>query len=491
MDFTNSPPEWQNNGEEPSQSLKESGFTPGYKPPASFFNWFWSKVGKCLSEIQNKMLGQKRLTELPSATKEYTFDSNTEFTAVERCTLGLVTEGSDKFLRVTTADDSGNKYALAQLNFADIGQNADTFAVEMDTRMPGGRWYVSVVDLSKRPGESDKISYDTAGVAFSCGTKDGTNYNVNNTDVFGNTFVNAWLRMRLVIDVTAKTATYEIKDRSTNTLMASGTVSFRDSDTDKITGIELYSYTQTTIDIDNLKIVAGYNVEENVLYSVGADETYDTYAYFDGKPICISSQTDIKVLKENSHAHSNKNVLDDISSSDVSNWNNKANINSPTFTGTPQAPTPDTSDNSTRIATTAFVLNKIQEILSLSGIVTLKSISINFSWSLGSHGSDVVSCTFQYTNMQNEDITDWYTDISECSFENIASTTVRALWVGISKYNKSILKVILADGTATDAGSSSLPEGYDFTCVARSLTRPSSYSGLYTLSDGSVVAQND
>lgn len=389
MDFTNSPPEWQNNGEEPSQSLKESGFTPGYKPPAAYFNWFWSKVGKCLSEIQNKMLGQKRVTELPSMTREYTFDTETAFAAVERCTLGLVTEGSDKFLRVTTSDKSGNKYALAQLNFADIGQNADTFAVEMDTRMPGGRWYVSVVDLSKRPGESDKTSYDTAGVAFSCGTKDGTNYNVNNTNVFSNGFADKWLHTKIVVNITAKTATYEIKDRTTNTLMASGTVSFRDSGTDKITGIELYSYTQTTIDIDNLKIIAGYNIEENILYSVGTDETYDTYAYFDGKPICISSQTDIKLLKENTHTHSNKNVLDDISSSDVSHWgtayslshthNNKTVLDgisssdvsswdakaptaSPTFTGSPKAPTPDTSDNSMRVATTAFVQSCINKI---------------------------------------------------------------------------------------------------------------------------------
>lgn len=176
----------------------------------------------------------------------------------------------------------------------------------------------------------------------------------------------------------------------------------------------------------------------------------------------------------------------------INELKNKAPIASPTFTGTPKATTPETTDNSTRIATTAYVLNKIQEILSLSGIVSLKSIGINFSWSLGSHGTDMVSCSFQYTNMQNEDITDWYTDISECSFGNTAptSTNVRALWIGISKYNKSILKVILADGTATDAGSSSLPEGYNFTCVARSLMRPSTYKGLYTLTDGTITAQD-
>lgn len=388
MDFTNSPPEWQNSGEEPSQGFKESGFNPGYKPPAAYFNWFWSKVSKCLSEIQNKMLGQKRVTELPSMTREYTFDTETAFAAVERCTLGLVTEGADKFLRVTTADNSGNKYALAQLNFADIGQTADTFAVEMDTRMPSSRWYISLVDLSKRPGESNKVTYDTAGVAFFSGTSDGTDYNVNGTVVFSNGFADKWLHTKIVVNITAKTATYEIKDRTTNTLMASGTVSFRDSGTDKITGIELYSYTQTTIDIDNLKIIAGYNIEENILYSVGTDETYDTYAYFDGKPICISSQTDIKLLKENTHTHSNKNVLDDISSSDVSNWNNKANTNSPALSGTPTAPTAVYGTNTKQIATTEFVQYAASKKVGVNYDATAPGKSDN-----GSIGDLWIQCT--------------------------------------------------------------------------------------------------
>ena len=36
-------------------------------------------------------------------------------------------------------------------------------------------------------------------------------------------------------------------------------------------------------------------------------------------------------------------------------WNGKADINSPVFTGTPAAPTPGSNDNSTRLATTAYV----------------------------------------------------------------------------------------------------------------------------------------
>ena len=44
-----------------------------------------------------------------------------------------------------------------------------------------------------------------------------------------------------------------------------------------------------------------------------------------------------------------------VSDTEKNTWNGKANTNSPTFTGTPTAPSPGTEDNSTRIATTAYV----------------------------------------------------------------------------------------------------------------------------------------
>ena len=236
--------------------------------------------------LNGELLRKTMVSALPSTTVSYDFeDSNTRFTAVERCTLSIQTEGSDKYLRVTTAENSGNKYALAQLNFSDIGQTADTFAIELDTRMPASRWYISLVDLTKRPGESYRTTYDNDGVAFSCGTTDGTNYNVNGTTVFGNTFVNTWLHMRLDVDVTAQKVKYDIRNRSTDTTLAAGTVDFRDSGTDKITGIELYSYTQTSIDVDNIKVTAGYDIEENMLYFVG--DGGGTYAYFDNEPVEI------------------------------------------------------------------------------------------------------------------------------------------------------------------------------------------------------------
>ena len=55
--------------------------------------------------------------------------------------------------------------------------------------------------------------------------------------------------------------------------------------------------------------------------------------------------------------------------------NKKANINSPTFTGTPTAPTPTSGDSSTKIATTSFVQGAISGLQTIvnSGIQTISN----------------------------------------------------------------------------------------------------------------------
>lgn len=55
VEFENKIPEWENEGTEPTSELKKTGFTAGYKPPAAYFNWFWSLVSKCIKEIQTKI----------------------------------------------------------------------------------------------------------------------------------------------------------------------------------------------------------------------------------------------------------------------------------------------------------------------------------------------------------------------------------------------------------------------------------------------------
>jgi hypothetical protein len=46
-----------------------------------------------------------------------------------------------------------------------------------------------------------------------------------------------------------------------------------------------------------------------------------------------------------------------VSDTEKSAWNGKAELASPAFTGTPTAPTPASDDNSTKLATTAYVMS--------------------------------------------------------------------------------------------------------------------------------------
>lgn len=65
MDFEKNVPTWNASGTEPPDTLKDSGFEPGYKPPAAFFNWFWHGVSVCLAEIRSKLKGHAENKDNP------------------------------------------------------------------------------------------------------------------------------------------------------------------------------------------------------------------------------------------------------------------------------------------------------------------------------------------------------------------------------------------------------------------------------------------
>lgn len=60
----------------------------------------------------------------------------------------------------------------------------------------------------------------------------------------------------------------------------------------------------------------------------------------------------------------------------------KSDINSPTFTGTPSAPTPSTSDNSTKVATTAFTKAAINQTLSDSAFSVVNPVAATYPLAL-------------------------------------------------------------------------------------------------------------
>ena len=55
QEFDNQTPGWESDGVEPPQNRKTAGYQAGYKPPADWFNWFWTRVSKCIAEMQEKI----------------------------------------------------------------------------------------------------------------------------------------------------------------------------------------------------------------------------------------------------------------------------------------------------------------------------------------------------------------------------------------------------------------------------------------------------
>ena len=78
----------------------------------------------------------------------------------------------------------------------------------------------------------------------------------------------------------------------------------------------------------------------------------------------------------------------------------KSDLNSPTFTGTPSAPTPTANDNSTKIATTAYVDNSVVVTKVLSADVTTTSttaVDTNLSHPIASNERLKFSCPLSVT----------------------------------------------------------------------------------------------
>lgn len=81
-------PQWDAVGTEPPSSLKTSGFTAGYKPPAAYFNWFWHSVSECLSELQ-EVCGAASGIPVVSATTSDGVTYTGSADGIESLTVGL------------------------------------------------------------------------------------------------------------------------------------------------------------------------------------------------------------------------------------------------------------------------------------------------------------------------------------------------------------------------------------------------------------------
>ena len=67
MSWINQLFDWNNQGTDPSESLKTNGFKGGMRPPASVFNAFWYKVIKAIKELQDNVEKGANKTTVDSA----------------------------------------------------------------------------------------------------------------------------------------------------------------------------------------------------------------------------------------------------------------------------------------------------------------------------------------------------------------------------------------------------------------------------------------
>lgn len=138
LDFNNKIPEWKNKGTEPTDELKEKGFTGGYKPPATVFNWFWSLVQKCISELQTIVKSHANNTDNPHKVTK------------AQVGLGNVDNTADKDKNVLSASKLTNAVKINNTAFdgtkdIDISANptrtALTGSPDLNTILQQGEYY--------------------------------------------------------------------------------------------------------------------------------------------------------------------------------------------------------------------------------------------------------------------------------------------------------------------------------------------------------------
>ena len=239
------------------------------------------KDGNLVNVNDNLLLNvvnRYNVDSLPSSSVTYNFsDGVTKFVndSVQQRFSFSVSDGTQV---LEASENTGNAYARAYLDFSSISNDATTLVVEYDTKYDGGRWNIGLVELSKRPGTSNMLDYDTAGVVYYAGINDSLNqYYINGSTTFDTSLNNVWVHTKLNVNTITRTVSYSI---SSNGMTNYTGQTIYDSDITTIDGLEVYTWIQGTAYIDNIKITASYSADENGLYITPDGE----YIYKDGEP---------------------------------------------------------------------------------------------------------------------------------------------------------------------------------------------------------------
>lgn len=229
---------------------------------------------------------------LPTLAKYFDFeDGVSAFINSNRVGCTVETDDSgNSYQQIKTAGNAANAYAYAYLDISAYTGTNQKFTVEFDSSMGGDRWFIGLCDLSQRPAGSNRATYDSTGVAYFQGTKDGTYYYINGTNTRKTSYIGSLLHTKLTVDLNNQTVEYEHStDDPSETL--TGTAAFNDAGVTQITGMEIYSYVNNAIlKLDNISIVPKNTVEidERTIYIVPDNGALSEYMYIDGAPVLMN-----------------------------------------------------------------------------------------------------------------------------------------------------------------------------------------------------------
>lgn len=104
------PMEWNNEGVEPSDNLKSTGFQAGYKPPAAIFNFFIHLMQKCIEQLQ-QAVDNTDAEVAKKADKGHTHNYAGSASAGGAATTALTCTGNSATATKATQDENGNNIA--------------------------------------------------------------------------------------------------------------------------------------------------------------------------------------------------------------------------------------------------------------------------------------------------------------------------------------------------------------------------------------------
>lgn len=173
MPFSKPVPEWNNPGTEPPQTMKDSGWTAGTKPPADWFNWFFNLVYQALQELQQNGYTKDEITQaIADAIATVVPSTDVATTATANKLLRL--NSSAKLPTSITGSADGNAGTASKLQTArTIGLGGDASG---STAFDGSGNITITVALAAANVLSKLLTVDGSGSGLDGDTVDGKHY---------------------------------------------------------------------------------------------------------------------------------------------------------------------------------------------------------------------------------------------------------------------------------------------------------------------------